>query len=235
MSIDHRPQDSSDARSLFAGLLASSIHDMKNSLGVVLNSMDELAGHGADGPTRRRVAGLQQEARRIRNQLVQLLSLYKLEHSALALNMRGQSIEEFLEDCLLRDKPLLDARPVEADLDCPPDLQWCFDPELTAGVVANALHNAVRHARGRVSLAAEETQGWLRLAVNDDGDGFPAAMTGTARAYAGGVDFDSGSTGLGLCFSATAAGLHARAGRSGYIRLENGGALGGGLFLVYLP
>jgi hypothetical protein len=50
-----------------------------------------------------------------------------------------------------------------------------------------------------------------------------------------GVDFVGGSTGLGLHFSVVAAKMHHNRGRSGEIRLENGGAWGGGCFVVKLP
>lgn len=221
------------AESLFASRLAASIHDMKNSLGVVLNSLDDLMEDEAVAS--HRVAGLQQETRRVRNQLVQLLALYRMENCALAPNIRGQSVEEFLEDCLLRDKPMLDVRALKGEIDCPREFYSAFDTDLIGGVVANAIHNAVRFAESCVSLAAEQTDGWLRLSVNDDGKGFPSEMIGAAEVGPASIDFGTGSTGLGLCFSATAAALHAVAGRSGFIRLENGGALGGGLFLIHLP
>lgn len=221
--------------SVFAGLLASSIHDMKNSLGIVLGTLDDLVESDLTGAGRDRVAGLQQETRRVREHLVQLLALYRMEHSGFAPNICEQSVEAFLEDCLLRDKPMMDARGLEGELDCRADLYWCFDPDLVAGVIGNAMHNAARYARGRLMLAAEVRDGWLRVSVNDDGEGVPAAMTGAAVDGPAAIDFSSGSTGLGLCFSANAAALHGAAGRRGHVRLENGGALGGGLFVLCLP
>jgi signal transduction histidine kinase len=50
-----------------------------------------------------------------------------------------------------------------------------------------------------------------------------------------GINPVSGSTGLGLYFSARIAERHRRNGVQGRVELANGGALGGGLFRLYLP
>jgi hypothetical protein len=49
------------------------------------------------------------------------------------------------------------------------------------------------------------------------------------------LDLQGGGTGLGLYFSATAAALHSKQGRTGLVRLQNGGALNGASFALYLP
>ncbi|MDF2642359.1 MAG: histidine kinase, partial [Pseudomonas sp.] len=53
--------------------------------------------------------------------------------------------------------------------------------------------------------------------------------------YVLGINQGSGSTGLGLYFASHIARLHARNGVHGRIEIANGGALGGGLFSIYLP
>jgi hypothetical protein len=50
-----------------------------------------------------------------------------------------------------------------------------------------------------------------------------------------GIDFASGSTGLGFHFASRAAGMHQNGGRRGTLLIENGGAYGGGCFVVRLP
>jgi hypothetical protein len=49
------------------------------------------------------------------------------------------------------------------------------------------------------------------------------------------VNFISNSSGLGLYFSSEVAKMHRHRQRSGAIALENGGALGGGCFVLRLP
>jgi hypothetical protein len=50
-----------------------------------------------------------------------------------------------------------------------------------------------------------------------------------------GVNFSSGSTGLGFYFSSQVAQLHQNQGLTGSLTIENGGAYGGGCFVVRLP
>ncbi|MOA53720.1 hypothetical protein D3C78_1772210 [compost metagenome] len=73
------------------------------------------------------------------------------------------------------------------------------------------------------------------LSINDDGPGFSQHMLERQQDYAQGIDAQSGSTGLGLYFAARIAALHERDGVKGRIEIANGGALGGGVFNLYLP
>jgi hypothetical protein len=52
---------------------------------------------------------------------------------------------------------------------------------------------------------------------------------------ASGVNFLTNSAGLGLYFSSEVAKMHRHRGRQGMLRLENGGAYGGGCFVLRLP
>jgi K+-sensing histidine kinase KdpD len=49
------------------------------------------------------------------------------------------------------------------------------------------------------------------------------------------LDYAAGSAGLGLYFSQVVAELHRHHERTGRIRLENGGKLGGACFVLQLP
>jgi signal transduction histidine kinase len=76
------------------------------------------------------------------------------------------------------------------------------DPVLFAGMVANLLSNAARHAASRVRVRLAEAEGSVVLTVEDDGDGIPSAdrdrvfdrfaRLDEARAR------DAGGAGLGL-------------------------------------
>jgi signal transduction histidine kinase len=66
--------------------------------------------------------------------------------------------------------------------------------------VANLVSNALRHGRGAITLTTTEAEGWVRLTVADEGDGFPddfvpRAFDRFSRAEASRA---SGGTGLGL-------------------------------------
>jgi two-component system osmolarity sensor histidine kinase EnvZ len=100
-------------------------------------------------------------------------------------------------------------------------------------LVGNLVGNAVRHARSRVSVAAEHREGWLSLTVDDDGPGIPdsereAVFRPFYRLDAARNQDDPG-TGLGLTIARDIARSH-----GGEIRLEDS-PLGGLRAVVRLP
>jgi Signal transduction histidine kinase len=222
----------------FSTILAISIHDTKNALGMVLNSLDGLldpttgecrcdAGH---------VARLQYEARRVNDNLVQLLTLYRTDKGLYQPRLAHCVVYELLEDYYLSNKPMMDHHGVSCDIDCPEDLTWSLDQAMVAAVLENVITNTVRYTRDRIRIAAQHTDGWLLLDVEDNGPGFPAAMLGR-RTIAKDAPLDpaSGRTGLGLYFCAIIAQMHDSGAQHGYIELSNGGSLGGGRFRLALP
>ncbi len=218
-------------------LLASSIHDTKNSLGMVLNSLDELLEQaGPDGECRcpaEKVGQLQYEARRLNDNLIQLLTIYRLEKHHYSPDIREWAISDFMADTVALHGPLLEFRNVGLELRCPQELHGYFDRDLVAGVLNNAINNALRYTRDRLRLSVTEAQGGLRFSVEDNGSGFPQAMLVSGSGSA--IDFGAGRTGLGLYFSSLVAGFHRNGEHRGHIELTNGGELGGGRFSLYLP
>ena len=220
----------------FSSILASSIHDMKNSIGMVLNSLEEMiSDEGGTVCTPERASQLQYEARRVNDNLIQLLTLYKGENDRLAVNVSEHSVHDFLEERMLHSKSMLNFRGIELEIDCDEDLEWYFDQELVAGVLNNALDNAVRYTKDKLRLAAEVKDDFLVLHLEDNGGGFPPSMLVSGAPDGTAVSFNSGRTGLGLYFSSLVAAVHTNRDRKGYIEQSNGGVLGGGVFSVYLP
>jgi signal transduction histidine kinase len=221
----------------FATILASTVHDMKNSLGLLLNTLDEVVGHCVPEqcPSYNQFSKLQYEAKRVNNDLIQLLALYKMGNAQYAPNIAYHSLPEFLEETVLQNKPLFDFNGINIEMDCPDDLYWFFDRELVAGVINNVMNNAFRYTSRRLKIGARDEDGYLVLTVEDDGRGYPQSMLETYGEPRREISFVTGSTGLGLYFAAMAARLHKNESREGYILMQNGGELGGGVFSVHLP
>ena len=60
-------------------LLASAVHDIKNSLAVIINTIDELCDQpSTDGQQRQRqLQQLRHEGKRLNNEFIQMLALYR--------------------------------------------------------------------------------------------------------------------------------------------------------------
>lgn len=221
----------------FADVLASSIHDIKNALGLVLNTLEEITSDPdsclAGDP---RALALQLEARRANNDLIQLLTLYKLDSERLAPHIGEHNLEDFLDEVAVEHQRLARARGVEIETRCDPYLNAYFDADLVRGVVNNAIGNAERYTRDRLLLTAEEREGYVVIRVEDNGAGFPPAMLEQHDIESdSGQGFARGRTQLGLYFSRKVAELHRNAGRSGRVTLENHANLEGGCFSLWLP
>lgn len=221
----------------FASILANSIHDMKNSLSLLINNIEQIAGHcgAADCPSKQTLSKLGFEAKRVNNQLVQLLSLYKLDQNQFYLNVVENEVSEWLHELVLQHAELFDARGLTLNWNCPKPLLWFFDPTLVNGVINNIVTNAFRYAHKKVTIGACKKDQTLVLSVNDDGEGYPESLCALADKPISGINFQTGSTGLGLYFAYQVANMHTHHGRVGSIRVSNGGPLGGGLFELVLP
>ncbi|MFQ5487101.1 MAG: sensor histidine kinase [Gammaproteobacteria bacterium] len=225
----------SGQRTQFIDLMASTIHDMKNSLGIVLHALEELGAAPDTGTDRRQLQILQFEAKKISNKLIQLLSFYKMSHAGLCLNIDEHEVADLLLESLLLEKPVIETVGLGVELQADESLTWALDRELVIGVLGNAINNAMRHAHSRLLLMAEAEGAVLRLTVNDDGPGFPEELLSNSGHDVHGVSFASGNTGLGLSFSAMIAELHRHGDHCGTIELSNGGPLGGACFVLTLP
>lgn len=217
--------------------LASSVHDMKNSVSMLIGSLQKVLSSvdPATFPGHADLAQMTYEAKRINNNLVQLLTLYKIGQQLYPFDPKEISVADFLSEIAGQAAGMLNSRNVTLEVEADPDLYWYFDEDLITGVIGNAFTNAVRYTKDRARLSARVADGALEIRIEDDGRGYSPEMLVQGAEPLRTVDFTTGSTGLGLYFSAVVARMHHNRGRSGEIRLENGGDLGGGCFLLRLP
>jgi len=215
-------------------LIAASAHDAKNSLGVVLESLDELAeqldGNGALGS---RVGELRNQVGRVGTTLARILTLYRIGAERYPLDLAVQPVCDIIEEAVLAYRSALAARGLEVELDCPALLTACFDAQLVGGVIADALHNACRFARSRVRISAAAEGKGVAIRVEDDGAGVGGkAADPDADGERG---FATPSTGLGTGFAALVAQLHRHGERCGSVSLDNASRYGGARWELVLP
>jgi signal transduction histidine kinase len=216
--------------------LASCAHDMKNSLGVLSGMVERFLGTLSPDTFAgyRDLSSMGYEVKRINQDLVQLLALYKIGQQLYPFDPQPIVLREFIDNLAAQQRTLIGAHGCQLETDCPPELIWHFDEDLVEGVIGQALNNAAHYTRSRIRLTAAVQARQLEIRVEDDGSGFPPFMLDTHPAPVG-IDFTRGSTGLGLHFARTVAGMHKNRGAVGTLRLENGGSLGGGCFILQLP
>jgi len=219
----------------FSMVLASAVHDMKNSLGMLLNTLDELrTEHQQELSPSEKFNMLQYEAERMHSDLVQLLAIYRLGEKNLSAHIDEHFVPDFLEEHLARHTPLLDGLGIDYSIDAD-EINGFFDQDLLTGVLNNTINNAIRYTRKRLKVTAKEKNGFLVIGIEDDGEGYPESMQHTGTLSFQSLNFETGSTSLGLFFASSVADMHSNGKRTGSIKLQNGGSYGGGVFEIWLP
>jgi len=221
----------------FYTILASSVHDMKNSLTLLLTTIDNMTEDGIsrDDPAYGNLLRVKYEANRVNNDLVQFLALYRIENSQYSVNIASCAVYDFLEEEILMHRPLLDYKGIEIILDCDRDMAWFFDRELVTGALNNVLNNLYRYTKDRVKISAKKENDYLVISVEDNGEGYPESLLNDDETSHRTIDFTSGRTGLGIYFASIAAEAHTNKGKEGFISMKNGGTYGGASFSIYLP
>jgi signal transduction histidine kinase len=180
------------------------------------------------------------QTKRLNDSLMQLLALYKqVGKPEYPFDMQPLAIGQLVLQVVSASRILLKSRAIRLETDFDPGLVWHFDEDLIIGVLGHAINNAVHYTSDTIRLAIATVDGCLEVRVEDNGPGYPGKMLDAGAAAvsgaAAGVNFLTNSTGLGLYFSSEVARMHTHRGRRGALRLENGGAYGGGCFVLTLP
>ena len=229
-----------DNKMNFADILASTLHDTKNSLGILFNNLENIIASCREQNCVRHSEFyvLQYEIQRLNHSLIRLLSLYKAEKSQLTTNIDYHAMGDVLDEVAITHKILLNSRGIKLLTECEEGLCWTFDRNLIEGVLDNIINNAFRYAQTAVKMKASIENGYLVLQIEDDGQGYPPAMLINEEKqpeFKHEIDFKTGSTGLGLYFSMMVAAMHVNHDKKGFISIVNGGSMGGGVFSIYLP
>ncbi|WP_045859339.1 sensor histidine kinase [Teredinibacter purpureus] len=222
----------------FAMVLASSVHDMKNSVGMLLASLESVIEEAppTNDTQARRFSTLHYEASRINSELIQLLTIYRMQNDVLPVHIDEHYIVDVLEDQIARNHMLMETKGLGVTLECDSELHWYFDNDLIGSVIHNVVVNCARYTSSALLIQATIEDDMLCVLVADDGPGYPPSML---RRPAGivteDVEVSKGGTQLGLYFAEKIASFHTQNNRNGYIELDNKGPLGGGVFKLFLP
>ena len=227
---------SEPSKNHFEAALALTIHDVKNSLALFLDRVEALQAR--DEIAGKKYADFKYEIKRINNNLIRLLALYKVGAENFALQNDFHYIDDFLAEIGAEYAAVLQDKGIELIIECPDGLNASLDKGLVHGVLDNALNNAARYTQSKIALKAVQKDGFLILSVQDDGPGYPEQMLVENQQQGScstDIDVSNGSTGLGIFFSQIVAGLHQANGEMGFTRMTNQGDLGGSYFSIHLP
>lgn len=213
---------------MFPGLSALVVHDLKNRLAVHEQRLTELLAAHPDlaaelGPLRTDAVALQRR-------LVAFLTLYRDDAHGLAANEQEEDPVRAVEQAARFARTISARQDIVVEVDAsraPAD--WFFDAYLVGLALEAAVDNAARYAGSSIRLSARCEDGWLVLAVEDDGPGLDGEPI---------IANDGERTGLGTELCRTVARLHTNDGRVGELRLVDlcdGEGAHGARFELRLP
>jgi signal transduction histidine kinase len=221
---------------LFYDVLASIIHDMKNSLGMVLNRLDEIIDELPDDINKSaKISSIQQEAKRLNNNLIELLTLYRMENERISPIIDEVDVEDFLLEIVAENQSVVDSSEINLSCECGEELSGYFDEGLVRGIINNLIGNALRYTESTIEISATVNDGYLKISVEDDGAGFTDAMLEAQQADTVDNEIGDGRTMLGIHFAKMVAQMHHNKDKVGFIQLSNNNKLKGGCFSIYLP
>jgi K+-sensing histidine kinase KdpD len=189
-------------------LVAAVIHDVKNQLAELALRLERR------GDTLQETGIVFDAARR----LTDLLLASRQQSGQLRVNIDSTSPSDLLQELSTEYQKLFPDISFATDTSQAPAFAF-YDVALIRLALSNAVHNAGRFAKSRVTLSASSKDGFLVFEIADDGAGFPEEMLGAAPAS---PTFTSArGTGLGIYLAGKIAELHAMEGRRGSVRLSN--------------
>ncbi|NVK55632.1 MAG: HAMP domain-containing histidine kinase [Alteromonadaceae bacterium] len=225
----------------FSTILAAAVHDMKNSLNLLVQSVEQIVSTLPPelSDTRRQIVDLHYEANRMNTGLVQILSLYRANRESLPVMIDQCFVNELIEDIVLSNQLYASQKNISIDNRCTDEFAWYLDADLMYLLINDVLINALRYGTSDIIISVSQQNDYLIIKIEDDGDGYPDHMLVNNDAKPSDFNVSQGRTGLGLYFAHLIACAHVRTTnervRQGSITLSNGGAMGGGVFEVKIP
>lgn len=211
------------------------VHDLKNPLAVVFNSLsfaeEELEPHPRNVDVKEALEDGMVSARRLNGMLLDLLDITRLETDTMPLARAPVDLRELVADCARAARAAGRLRKVLVDVDVPAEpVAALVDGAVLRRALENLVDNAVRQA-GRLRLGLEATGGVATLLVEDDGPGIPDDVIGRVFDRYVQVTGGAGATnrGLGLTFVKLAAQAH-----GGDVEVERGRTRGA-VFRLKVP
>ncbi len=220
----------------FSSVLASSVHDMKNSLCMLIQSIDVLAQDEQASPEKsQELAKIHYEASRLYTNLLQMLSLYRVEKDQLPLMIEENHVSDIIDELIEKNRLYSQSKDIQVEVDVDESLVWYFDDSLVGNLLNDIFVNALRYTKDKITIRAAVEDSQLIVTIIDNGNGYPQHMLNNTDLPMQDFDIDNNRTGLGLFFARMIAAAHTNKKRTGSIKLANDPQIGGSVFTLVLP
>lgn len=220
----------------FSIVLAASMHDMKNSLCMLLQSLEILKEQiEPNDAAESEFTKLHYEIARVNSSLLQMLALYRNHSDSLPLHIEEHYIDDLIEDLISKNEFYIQGKGLTIELEIEENLNWYLDSDLVTNLLNDILINALKYTKQRILIKSYRLDNQLAIEIHDDGPGYPVHMIEKSTQQMDSALLSQGKTGLGIYFAHLIAHAHENNGVHGKIHLSNDSQYQGSLFTLTLP
>jgi two-component system OmpR family sensor kinase len=212
--------------------MADASHEMRTPVSVVRTTAQVTLARTlrSEEDYRESLAIVEEQSARLARLVDAMFLLSRAEAAGIPLIREPLYLDDLIRDCARALRVLATERSVDVLAGGDTEVPWTGDNGLLRQMVSNLLENAIRYAKGVVTVTvARTTGGGAAIRVSDDGDGIPLAHQ--TRIFDRFVRLNprSSGAGLGLPIARWIAEAH-----GGTLLLESSGSTGS-CFIVTLP
>jgi two-component system sensor histidine kinase BaeS len=172
-SLDGMAAQLEAAQGMERDFLLSVSHDLRTPLTSIKGYAEALAEGAVDGHDAQRHAAqvIAAEARRLERLVADLLDLARLNAHEFSLTPQPVDACEVVTEAVDAFRPSAEELGVDLRISANGPVPADADPERLGQIVANLVENALKYARGQVTVGVVQTNGLIELRIDDDGPG----------------------------------------------------------------
>jgi len=191
--------------------VADASHELRTPLAILRAELELAQSPGRDaGEMRAALRSAEEEAERLTRLAEDLLLIARSDDGGLPLKLEAVELGPLLERVRRRFAPRAEEEGRKILVEAGAELEAELDPMRIEQCLGNLVDNALAHGEGTVVIAASRDVDGLRLAVRDEGTGFPPGFADRAfeRFTRGDAGRTEGGSGLGLAIVRAIAEAH---------------------------
>ncbi|WP_024931018.1 ATP-binding protein [Methylophilus sp. OH31] len=168
-------EEASAAKSNF---LSRTSHELRTPLNAILGFAQILENDLPEGRQKDSATLIHNAGQHLLKLINEVLDISRIESGDISMSMEVIALNLLLEEAYHYLKPLEKVRDITIETHFEPDLKVCADRQRLLQVILNLLANALKYGpeNTSVSFSAYRQQGQIRVDVQDQGQGIPAAL-----------------------------------------------------------
>lgn len=185
-------------------------HELRTPLSLIKAPLEEIMKQTAPSDASwENLSIMERNTNRLLKLVNELLDFRKAESKGIAVHFATTDMLFVINETIKRFQSSASVQDIDINLNLPEDsLLVDLDVEIFTKILSNLLHNSLKHASRQITLSVQEMPGYVRVAVENDGERIDPELADRIFLPFFKLDEKSPGSGLGLAFSKSLAELH---------------------------